>query len=297
MTTRVKPTANSSAKWRAIERPNMKTNSRTPKNTAAFTLTEAVIVVIIIGLLAAVILPELQRTKAKNNRISCVGRNKHIGDAYRVFASDNGDRYPLQATNNPYIYQPGGSGTAPGSVVSTNAEAWQVFQALWNELHSPKILLCPSDRARSTSFRVTDFNGLAGAPGTITTTSLGHPSNRNIAVSYAPQTLADESRPIGLLNVDRCINFATAATAATTPGAASGTRVVVNSPATAASLFFVAGPGFGFHRLDGNLAYADGSVQQVSGAHFQTALVNAGTAYGWGTATSNGFGAAVFLLP
>ena len=277
------------------KRDTMKTNTQC--KIAAFTLTEAVIVVVIIGLLFCTLLPALQKAKEKTNRIQCISRNKQIGTAYRVFASDNGDRYPLQTTNSAYIFQPGGSGTAVGSVVSTSAQPWQVFQCLWNELQTPKVLLCPMDRARSTANRVTDFNGLAGAPGPITTASIGHPANQNLAVSYAPQALADESNPIGVLNVDRDINFATATSAAATVGAASGTRLVVNSLAAATSVFWVGGPGYGFHQLQGNLSFADGSVQQATSVVLQNCLSNAGTYYGWGTAGSNGLGAAVFLLP
>ena len=218
----------------------MKTN--TQSKIAAFTLTEAVIVVVIIGLLCCALLPALLSAREKSARISCVGRNKQIGTAYRVFASDNEGRYPLQATNNGYIFQPGGSGAFPGAVVSTSAQPWQVFQCMWNELQSPKVLLCPMDRARSTASRVADFGGLFGAPPAMTTASLGHPSNQNMAVSYAPQALADESRPLAVLNADRNINFATPTSAAATLGAASGTRFVVNSVAAATSPGLSNGP-------------------------------------------------------
>jgi prepilin-type processing-associated H-X9-DG protein len=256
-----------------------------------------VMAILIIGLGIALVLPQLQQAKERAQRIRCISHNKFIGTGYRVFASDNGDRYPLQAPTNSYIFQPGGSGTTPGAVVSTNAEPWQIFQAMHRELGTPVVLLCPADRARATSRRVRDFNGLAGVPGLITTSSLGHPSNRNLAISYAPQALADESRPIGVLNVDRNINFATAATASSALGAASGTKFVVNSPSAASSVFFVGGPGFGFHGMQGNVAYADGSVQQVTAQYFQNVLSNSGALYGWGTTSSNGYGAAVFLIP
>lgn len=251
----------------------------------------------IVGLVICALIPALRSVKEKAGRIHCVSRNKQIGTAYRVFASDNGDRYPLQTTNSLHIFQPGGSGSAAGAVVSTSAQPWQVFQSMWNELQTPKVLLCPMDRARSSANRVTDFNGLAGASGTLTTASIGHPANRDLAVSYVPQALADESRPIGVLNVGRSINFATVASAAATVGAASGTRFVVNSSAGATAGFWVGGPGYLFHRLVGNLSFADGSVQQVTSAELQNSLSNAGAHYGWGTATSNGFGASVFLMP
>ena len=73
---------------------------RRQKITAAFSLPELLIVVAIIATLAAIVLPDFARKKNRANRVKCVGNQKHIGTAFRVFASDNGDRYPLQTTNN-----------------------------------------------------------------------------------------------------------------------------------------------------------------------------------------------------
>ncbi len=280
----------------------MKTTSRTPKNTAAFTRKDLLVVVAIIVpalLLASMLLPACGKAKAKSGRIKCVNNQKQIGTAFRVFASDNDDRYPLRATNHPYIYPPGESRTATGAVESTVAQPWQVFQSMWNELQTPRVLICPEDAPRSGALkRVQDFNGLAGAPSAVTTASLGHPANQNLAVSYAPQALADEERPIALLTLDRNINFATAATASKMSPPPSGSRFVINSESGAKAVFWVGPPKATDHPpTGGNLCYADGSVQQATSTVLQTSLINAGTAYGWGTATSNGFGAAVFLIP
>jgi prepilin-type N-terminal cleavage/methylation domain-containing protein len=116
----------------------MKANEQ--RNCEAFTMIEMVMVILIIGLGIALVLPKVQQAKMKTHRIRCAGHNQIIGTAYRVFANDNNDRYPLQAPTNSYIFQPGGSGTAAGAVVSTNAEAWQAFQAMWNELLNPESL-------------------------------------------------------------------------------------------------------------------------------------------------------------
>ena len=97
--------------------------------------------------------------------------------------------------------------------------------------------------------------------------------------------------------MDRNINFATAATASSALGAASGTKFVVNSPSAASSVFFVGGPGFGFHGMEGNFSFADGSCQQVTALMFQNSMSNSGALYGWGTTSSNGYGASVFLMP
>ncbi len=279
----------------------MKTNPRTRRDRAAFTrkdLLAVMTILLLLLVLARVLLPAWRGVRAKPIRISCVNNQKQIAMAFRMFASDNNGRYPLQTTNHPYIYPPGRNGTAAGAVVSTSAQPWQVFQSMWNELQSPMALLCPQDTARNRAAgRVTDFKGLADAPGPMTSTSLGHPDNQNLAVSYAVQAMADESRPLGLLTLDRRINWATATAAPTTPPATSGSRLATTSEREARSVFWVGEPWPSSHYEKGVLSLADGSVQQADQRTLTEALLKSGTSYGWGTATSNGFGAAIFLLP
>lgn len=250
-------------------------------NTGAFTLIELLVVLVTLGLLASMLLPSRGGSR-KHPRIKCVNNQKQIGTAFRVFATDNGDKFPLQATNHPYLYQPSEIGTAPGATPTTTAFAWQVFQAMWNELQSPKVLLCPSDRFRATYNRVTDFAALARAPGLSSTASLGHPGNQNRAISYAPQALAEEINPLAVLNVDRNINFSSASNAPTTTAWPGGSRFVITDEPAANSVRWVMGSGSMLHDSQGNVAFADGSVQQATATTLQTSLVNAGKSYGWG---------------
>ena len=273
----------------------MKLPTRT--NPGAFTLIELLVVLGIVGILVSMLLPAIGRTghRGSANRIKCVNNQKQIGTAFRVFASDNDGHFPLQTTNHPYLYQPGDTGTAPGATSTTSAFAWQVYQAMWNQLQSPKVLLCPSDRSRTTYNRVTDFAALARAPGVSTTASLGHSSNQNRAVSYAPQALADEMNPLAILSLDRNINTANTTNVVTKLARPSGSRFTITGDSAAKSVFWVLGTAI--HDLQGNLTFADGSVQQSTATTLQTSLVNAGKTYGWGTPVSPGPGAAVFLLP
>ena len=270
----------------------------TRKTPAGLTLLEVLIILVVTAVLAAMFLAWMQKGTAKEGRNICVNNQKQIGTAFRVFCSDNGDLYPLQAKANPYIRQPGETNLEPATVASTNAQAWQVFQAMWDELQSPKVLLCPKDTARAAFNRVIDFNGLAGAPDPMTINSLGHSDNQNRAVSYTTLALADEAKPLQLLTTDRHINAASSPTAAaTTSPLASGSRYTVNSDSSAKAMYWVSGPGAGIHGLQGNLTFADGSVQRATATVLQSSLIIAGAAYGWGTRTAPGPGASDFLMP
>ena len=96
----------------------------------AFTLIELLIVVAIIGVLAALLLPALQSAKDSAHTIWCVGNLKQWGTAMEVFLSDVDGRYPVPTWNSgnngwedelqPYI-MPGATNSrslASGSLIN-----------------------------------------------------------------------------------------------------------------------------------------------------------------------------------
>jgi prepilin-type processing-associated H-X9-DG protein len=118
------------------------------QKTAALTLLEVVVVVLVMAVLVAILLPLFARSKG-GNYFSCARNLREIGMAYRIWAGDNGDKYPMDVSMT--------NGGAMELVAAGNVAA--TFQVMSNELSTPKIVLCPQDVSRdyATNF-TTDFN-------------------------------------------------------------------------------------------------------------------------------------------
>lgn len=110
----------------------------------AFTLLELVITVGVLVLIAALLLPALAKSTHTGCRINCANNLKQVGLSFRLWAGDNGEKFPMQvAVTN------GGSleSVATGLVAPH-------FAVISNELGTPKIVACPDDKERKSA---TDF--------------------------------------------------------------------------------------------------------------------------------------------
>lgn len=90
-------------------------------------------------ILAGLLLPALAKAKSKAQTIKCVNNMKNIGLAFRIYATDNHDRFPFNvSTNQAGAVKVGKAGQDPV----------RVFQMLANELSTPKLLVCPGDSGK-----------------------------------------------------------------------------------------------------------------------------------------------------
>jgi prepilin-type N-terminal cleavage/methylation domain-containing protein len=136
-------------------------------NHRAFTLIELLVVIAIIGILAALLMPALNRAKQRAQLAVDLSNTKQILTSTHIFAGDNEDFMPrpgwsmpydswafANSAANPFPFAPGMSGTAAdyANYLPQQLDAFKRGQ-LFSSLNSQKTLMCPGDRLNSAFYQ------------------------------------------------------------------------------------------------------------------------------------------------
>ncbi len=114
-----------------------------PRSKPGFTLVALLVIIAVLAILAAMLLPALAGAHDRARRIQCVNNLKQDGLAFRIWAGDNNDLYPMAVSTNQ-------NGTKE---FDNGAGTFRHFQVMSNELSTPGILVCPADdRTVATDF-------------------------------------------------------------------------------------------------------------------------------------------------
>jgi prepilin-type N-terminal cleavage/methylation domain-containing protein len=117
-----------------------------------FTLIELLVVIAIIAILAALLLPALNRAKLKAQGIQCMNCHRQLALAWRMYTDDNRDLL-LYASGNVTAFEPGVWMGGTMDFDPGNPSNWDpsvdIYQSpMWPYCgKNPTIFKCPADRS------------------------------------------------------------------------------------------------------------------------------------------------------
>jgi hypothetical protein len=151
------------------------------KSNRGLTLLDVFILVALLAVVAMLLLPALARPR-QHPGLQCVNKLKQIGLAFRIWAGDNNDKYPMQVSTN-----------AGGTLeLAESPEVFRHFQSLRNELGTPKVTVCREDDGRESALNFSNFNNanlsyFVGIDASETNANMLLTGDRHITNGFAPK--------------------------------------------------------------------------------------------------------------
>lgn len=127
---------------------NTPAHCRRTKPIQAFTLTELIVVIACLTVLAAVLLPVLKRQRSVGHHVSCAGDIKQICLSFIVWSLDNNNHFPMQVP----VANGGTLELVAGGMVYPH------FLVMTNELSTPKVLHCWTDGGHPRTAKFSDLS-------------------------------------------------------------------------------------------------------------------------------------------
>ena len=143
----------------------MVTTSDKTRQVSGFTLIELLVVIAIIAILAAMLLPALNRAKIRAVAAQCMGNSKQLGLAYIMYTGDNRENLPINSDQSaPYNGQPSWvTGWLDWSNLSVNTNTANLVNDSYSLLggnlgRNFKVFACPAANYVSSSQRASGWD-------------------------------------------------------------------------------------------------------------------------------------------